>query len=255
MVWLTKRELLMNELSRNSKTTTGRVGVVLSDNASKIVSNRVPVNRGVASGEVEGEGIYQYGSFPQGTGITPYGGGITSYGGGITPYGGRVILMGKGVKDLLKAGKKLLTPFAKKAGKSLVNNVVKPKLNELTDKISNPVLRGVAKDASDVVGSVMDLGVKGNMNPNAYKNTVKKGVSNLVNKNKGAVMDMGLSQASKFGKKMMGGNLMAENEMVDGQSNQDRPMKPKTDKMTSSNAQLMMLKDIIRSKPLERTVR
>lgn len=247
MVWLTKRELLMNELSRNMKTTTGRVGVLLSDSASKIVTTRVPVNNGVAS-DVEGQGIYQYGSFPQGTGVTPYGGGIT-------PYGGRVLVMGNGVKDIMKAGMKLLKPYAKKAGKSLVNNVVKPKMNELTDKISNPTLRAIAKDASDVVGSVMDLGVKGNMNPNAYKNVAKKGVSNLVNKNKGAIVDMGISQASKYGKRMMGGKLMAEDEMVDGQNNQDRPLKAKTDKMTQSNHQLMMLKDIIRSKPLERSVR
>jgi hypothetical protein len=237
----------MNELSRNMKTTTGRVGVLLSDTASKIVANRVPVNSGVAE-DVEGSGLYQYGSFPQGTGITPYGGGII-------PYGGRVLVMGKGVKDLFNAGKKMLSSSAKKAGKSLVNNVVKPKMNELTDKISNPTLRAAAKDASDVFGSVMDLGLKGNMNPSAYKNAVKKGVSNVVSKNKGAVMDMGLSQASKLGKKMLGGKLVSEDEMIDGQSYQDRPMKTRTDKMTQSNHQLMMLKDIIRSKPLQRTVR
>lgn len=241
----------MSELSRNSKTTTGRNAVVLSEPASRIVSNRVPVNNGVASDESVGSGIYQYGSFPQ----FPQGTGITPYGGGITPYGGRVVLMGKGLTDIYKAGKKLLSPVLKKAGKKLVNNVVKPKMNELTDKISNPTLRAIAKDASDVLGSVMDLGVKGNMNPNAYKNVAKKGVSNLVSKNKNSLMDMGLSQASKYGKKMMGGKLVSEDELVDGNSNQDRPMKANTDKRTQSNHQLMMLKDIIRSKELTRTVK
>lgn len=178
----------------------------------------------------------------QGLGIAPYGEGIT-LGAGLG-YGMNFMSGG----SLLSKLKSVATPLLKKGAKTLVDTA-KAKVATQIGKIQNPELKKLAEAGLKTGTELVDQALSGNKDLSKYQDILK---SNL-NDNKDLVKDVALSQGTKLASNLVkkkGGRAM--NDTVGAVT--DRKLKPSTVNGTTDNRQLTLLKDIIRSKPLNRKV-
>lgn len=180
-----------------------------------------------------------------GMGLTPFGSGagITTFGGGLG-YGIELLSAG----SLLSKLKKLASPILKKGSKAILETAKQTATKQI-GKINDPKLRALAESGLKTGEELVSQALKGNTDLSKYQNVLK---SNLES-NKGLIKDVALEQGLKGASKLLkgkGGRAMPDT--VGGVT--DRKLKDETLNRATDNRQLTILKDIIRSKPINTRV-
>lgn len=283
MVHLNKVDLLKREVYYGAKTIRGGKGTAVTISMSKLGAEGSGLYTYGTFNPTAG-GLSNYGE-----GITNYGGGIVPYGGMIgfpmmrnmpplvrpirmrgplprpfpirMPRGRPMLVMGSGVMikggsigSLFRKGIKMLKPFAKKAG-VIARDVILPKVVEAaSSQISNikdPALKKLAQKGLSTGSRVVDNAIRGNSDVNSYLDIMKEEGRDLISdKNVQKKATQLVKNKSKGLSKYLGKGL----DDFDVGGMRGAPLKSARSNVTKSNAQLTLLKDLIRSKPLTKTV-
>lgn len=179
-----------------------------------------------------------------GLGMQPFGSGagITTFGGGLG-YGIELLSGG----SLLSKLKKIASPLLKRGTKAILETAKQTAAKQI-GKINDPKLKALAESGLKTGEELVSQALKGNTDLGKYQNVLK---SNLES-NKGLIKDVALEQGLKGVSKIMKKGGRALPDTVGGVT--DRKLKNETLNRATDNRQLTILKDIIRSKPINTKV-
>lgn len=184
-----------------------------------------------------------------GMGLTPFGSGagITTFGGGLG-YGIELLSAG----SLLSKIKKLASPILKKGSKAILETAKQTAAKQV-GKIADPKLRALAESGLRTGEELVSSALKGNTDLSKMQNILKSNLDENKTLLKGVALEQGLKGASKLLKgKGYGYGGKALPDTVAGVT--DRKLKSETLNRATDNRQLTILKDIIRSKPINTRV-